>query len=92
MISNDKKQLIKILNKMPDDGTTQEKIDKDGNVWNKVYSGNGTHFQNWLEQCKELGDVMVEEVEPIGFTCYEECEEKMFTIWMKVKRPKTSNN
>lgn len=74
---------------MPQDETIQQKTDKDGTIWNKVYTGNGTHFQNWLEQCKELGEVMVEEVEPAGLTCYEECEEKMYTIWMKLKKPKS---
>ena len=73
---------------MPADDSIHQKTDNDGNVWNKVYTGNGMHFQNWLEQCRELGEVLVEEVEPVGFTCYEACDEKMYTIWMKIKKNK----
>lgn len=71
------KELIEKENKI------QEKTDKNGNKWRKVYFGGGEHFKNWLEQCKELGEVEVEEVSPKGFKCYEEGNEKLYRIWMK---------
>ena len=61
-----------------------EKIDEKGNKWRKVYFGGGAHFRNWLQQCKELGEAEVEEVDPAGFKCYEEGGEKLFRIWVKV--------
>ena len=62
-----------------------EKIDEKGNKWRKVYFGGGAHFRNWLEQCKQLGEVEVEEIDSRGFQCFEEAGEKMFRIWLKVK-------
>lgn len=61
----------------------QEKVDAQGNKWRKVYFGGGAHFQNWLEQCRELGEVEVEEVDSKGFKCFEDSGEKMYRIWMK---------
>jgi hypothetical protein len=61
----------------------KEKIDANGNKWRKVYFGGGAHFRNWLEQCRELGEVEVEEVDSKGFKCFEEAGEKMYRIWMK---------
>lgn len=61
----------------------KEKVDAQGNKWRKVYFGGGAHFQNWLEQCRELGEVEVEEVDSKGFKCFEETGEKMYRIWMK---------
>jgi len=49
----------------------------------KVYFGGGEHFKNWLEQCKELGEVKVEEVDATGFKCYEDSDEKLYRIWLK---------
>lgn len=65
----------------------KEKIDAQGNKWRKVYFGGGAHFRNWLEQCRELGEVEVEEVDPRGFKCFEEAGEKMYRIWMKTEPP-----
>jgi hypothetical protein len=65
----------------------KEKIDAQGNKWRKVYFGGGAHFRNWLEQCRELGEVEVEEVDSKGFKCFEEAGEKMYRIWMKEKPP-----
>ena len=65
----------------------QEKVDARGNRWRKVYFGGGAHFQNWLEQCRELGEVEVEEVDSRGFKCFEESGEKMYRIWMKEEPP-----
>ena len=65
----------------------KEKVDASGNKWRKVYFGGGAHFQNWLEQCRELGEVEVEEVDSKGFKCFEEAGEKMYRIWMKQEPP-----
>jgi hypothetical protein len=65
----------------------KEKIDANGNKWRKVYFGGGAHFRNWLEQCRELGEVEVEEVDSRGFKCFEEAGEKMYRIWMKEEPP-----
>ena len=62
----------------------RERIDEDGNRWRKVYFGGGLHFENWLAQCRELGEVEAEEIDPAGFKCFEESGEKMYRIWMKV--------
>jgi len=65
----------------------KEKVDAQGNKWRKVYFGGGAHFQNWLEQCRELGEVEVEEVDSRGFKCFEEAGGKMYRIWMKEEPP-----
>jgi hypothetical protein len=65
----------------------REKVDGEGNRWWKVYFGGGAHFRNWLEQCRELGEVEVEEVDSRGFKCFEESGEKLYRIWMKEEPP-----
>jgi len=60
-----------------------ERTDQNGNKWRKVYVGGGIHFQNWLEQCKELGEVWVEEADTAGLQCFEDEGEKLYRIWMK---------
>jgi hypothetical protein len=65
----------------------KEMVDAQGNKWRKVYFGGGAHFRNWLEQCRELGEVEVEEVDSKGFRCFEEAGEKMYRIWMKQEPP-----
>lgn len=78
--SNDKiEKLMKIEN------SVEEKLDEKGNKWRKVYFGGGEHFKNWLAQCKELGDVEVEEVDSKGYNCYELGNEKLYRIWMKIE-------
>jgi hypothetical protein len=62
----------------------KEKTDEHGNKWRKAYFGGGEHFRNWLNQCKELGEVMVEEVDSRGFKCFEEGGEKLYRIWVKL--------
>ena len=62
----------------------RERIDEKGDRWRKVYYGGGEHFRNWLEQCRELGEVEVEEVDSKGFRCFEEGGEKLYRIWMRV--------
>ena len=61
----------------------KEKVDESGARWRKVYFGGGAHFDNWLAQAKELGEVQVEEVNPEGLECFEKSDEKLFRIWVK---------
>lgn len=64
----------------------QDRVDKEGNRWKKVYFGGGEHFRNWLDQCIELrgeDNIEVEEIDSRGFQCYEEGGEKMYRIWVK---------
>jgi len=69
----------------------QERIDEGGNRWRKVYFGGGEHFENWLAQCRELGEVMVEEVDSRGYKCFEDGGEKLYRIWIKIDVTKEDN-
>jgi hypothetical protein len=69
--------------RMADEESVKVRIDENGDEWIKVYFGGGEHFQNWLDQCKELGEVMVEEVDATGYQCFEKGGEKLYRIWMK---------
>ena len=73
-----------IQERMAEEELVKERIDNEGNRWSKVYFGGGHHFKNWLEQCKELGEVIVEEVDSTGYKCFEEGGEKLYRIWMKM--------
>jgi hypothetical protein len=73
-----------IQERMAEEERLTEKIDEGGVKWRKAYFGGGEHFQNWLAQCKELGEVMVEEVDASGFKCFEQGGEKLYRIWVKV--------
>ena len=73
-----------IRERMAKEEGVKEKIDAQGNRWRKAYFGGGEHFRNWLAQCRELGEVMVEEVDSKGFTCFEESGEKLYRIWVKL--------
>lgn len=75
--------LSSLLEKMAAEELIREKTDEKGNKWVKVYFGGGRHFENWLEQCRELGEVEVEEVKSTGYKCFELSGEKMYRIWMK---------
>jgi hypothetical protein len=66
----------------------RERIDERGRKWRKVYFGGGEHFKNWLDQCKELGEVMVEEVDSKGYKCFELAGEKLCRIWLKIEETK----
>ena len=79
--------LDRIRERMAQEERIQEKVDEKGDKWRKVYFGSGSHFENWLEQCKELGEVEVEEIDPQGFKCYEEGGEKVYRIWVKSEKP-----
>ena len=72
-----------IQERMAEEDRVQERVDEEGNRWHKVYFGGGIHFENWLAQCRELGEVMVEEVDATGYKCFENGGEKLYRIWMK---------
>jgi len=77
-------EISAIRERIAQEESVQQRIDRKGNKWRKVYFGGGAHFRNWLDQCKELGEVEVEEVDATGFKCYEEGGEKLYRIWVKV--------
>jgi len=81
-------QIKTIQERMAEEELIKERIDVEGNRWRKAYFGGGQHFKNWLEQCKELGEVMVEEVDSTGYKCFEEGGEKLYRIWMKMDETK----
>ena len=83
-----KDQIKTIQERMAEEELIKERIDEEGNRWRKAYFGGGQHFKNWLEQCKELGEVMVEEVDSTGYKCFEEGGEKLYRIWMKMDETK----
>jgi len=63
----------------------REKIDDRGNRWCKIYFGSGSHFTNWLRQCKEIfgeDNIAVEETDPTGLACFDESNEKAYRIWL----------
>lgn len=62
-----------------------ERVDAEGNRWYKAYCGGGAHFQNWLEQCRELGDVVVEEIDARGWECFERGGERLYRIWIRME-------
>ena len=84
MISEEKGCSATIQERMREEESVKERTDEEGNKWTKVYVCGGEHFRNWLEQCKELGEVMVEEVDSTGYKCFEMAGEKLYRIWMKV--------
>lgn len=84
MVCEEGNQGKTIQERIAEEELVQEKIDKEGNKWKKVYFGGGDHFKNWLAQCRELGEVMVEEVDSKGYKCFEEAGEKLYRIWMKM--------
>jgi len=84
-------QIKTIQERMAEEALVKERIDNEGNRWTKVYFGGGQHFKNWLEQCKELGEVLVEEVDSTGFKCFEEGGEKLYRIWMKMNKTKEND-
>lgn len=81
-------QIKSIQERMTEEVLVKERIDDKGNRWTKAYFGGGEHFKNWLEQCEELGEVIVEEVDSTGYKCFEEGGEKLYRIWMKMDQTK----
>ncbi len=75
--------------RMAMENEVQERVDAEGNRWRKVYFGGGAHFQNWLDQVRELRgeeNVATEEVDSRGFQCFEEGGEKLYRIWVRQKK------
>ena len=83
-----KEQIKTIQERMAEEELVKERVDEEGSRWTKIYFGGGQHFQNWLEQSKELGEVMIEEVDSTGYKCFEEGGEKLYRIWMKMDETK----
>ena len=75
---------------MAEEEKVRERVDEKGGRWRKVYVGGGEHYENWLEQCKELGEVRVEEVDTPGYKCFEQAGEELFRIWVKMDGEKDS--
>jgi hypothetical protein len=84
MVSEEGCESKTIREKMAEEELVKEKTDAEGNRWRKAYFGGGEHFENWLAQCRELGEVMVEEVDSAGYKCFEEGGEKLYRIWIKL--------
>jgi argininosuccinate lyase len=74
-----------IRERMAEEEKVRERVDAQGVKWKKVYFGGGEHFKNWLAQCRELGEVEVEEVNARGYKCFEEAGEKLYRIWLRVE-------
>jgi hypothetical protein len=75
-----------IRQRIAEEEEVRKKIDENGAEWTKVYFGGGAHCRNWLSQFIELKgeeNVKVEEIDSMGFQCYEESGEKMYRIWVK---------
>lgn len=81
---NEKMERVNEL--MAAEARLRERVDEQGNRWFKAYCGGGEHFRHWLAQCRELGEVMVEEIDATGYSCYEESGEKLYRIWVKMER------
>jgi len=73
-----------IQERFAEEDRIQERVDAQGNRWRKIYFGGGEHFRNWLEQFKELGEVMVEDVDPTGFQCFEQAGEGLHRVWLRM--------
>ena len=74
-----------IRERMEEEERVRERVDAQGVKWRKAYFGGGEHFKNWLAQCRELGEVEVEEVNSRGYKCFEEAGEKLYRIWVKLE-------
>ena len=88
MGQNDTRYEEAAAQRMAEENEVQEKVDAEGNRWRKVYFGGGAHFQNWLDQVRELRgeeNVVTEEVDSRGFQCFEEGGEKLYRIWVREK-------
>jgi len=88
MIKRQGEERKSIQERIAEEDLVKERIDEEGNKWEKVYFGGGQHFKNWLEQCEELGEVIVEEVDSTGYKCFEDGGEKLYRIWMKADETK----
>ena len=84
MASEESSQGKTLRDRMAEEEMVRERIGAQGNKWRKAYFGGGEHFKNWLAQRRELGEVMVEEVDSTGFKCFEQGGETLKRIWIKV--------
>jgi hypothetical protein len=75
-----------IRERMAEEEKVRVRVDAQGVKWKKVYFGGGEHFKNWLTQCRELGEVEVEEVNSKGYKCFEEAGEKLYRIWLRIEK------
>jgi hypothetical protein len=87
MAFEEDEQAKTIRERMEEEERVRERVDEKGLRWRKVYFGGGEHFRNWLAQCRELGEVEVEEVNSRGYKCFEDAGEKLYRIWVKVEEP-----
>ena len=85
MAAEENNQDKTIRERMAEEEKVRERVDAQGVKWKKVYFGGGEHFKNWLAQCRELGEVEVEEVNSAGYKCFEEGGEKLYRIWVKAE-------
>lgn len=77
---------INVEERMRLEELVREKTDENGDAWLKLYFGGGEHFQGWLVQSREVygeENIMIEEIDPTGFSCYEKGGEKLYRIWAK---------
>jgi hypothetical protein len=82
---------MEIRERIAQEEEVREKTDKEGSKWLKLYFGGGAHFKNWLSQIEEIygrENIEIEEVDPTGFKCFEEGQEKLYRIWVKEKAKK----
>jgi hypothetical protein len=79
--------------RLRDEEKVREKIDNRGNRWCKIYFGSGSHFRNWLRQCKEIygeENIEVEETDSTGLACFNESDEKAYRIWILERQNRNS--
>jgi hypothetical protein len=77
---------MEIRERIAQEEEVREKTDKEGSKWLKLYFGGGAHFRNWLSQIEEIygkENIEIEEIDPTGFKCFEESQEKLYRIWVK---------
>jgi hypothetical protein len=77
---------MEIRERIAQEEEVREKTDKEGSKWLKLYFGGGAHFRNWLSQIEEIygkENIEIEEIDPTGFKCFEESQEKLYRIWIK---------
>lgn len=73
----------------PKENLIYERFDNAGARWVKKYVGGGFHFDNWLEQYREVygvENVEVEEIAAPKSSCFVQGREKLFRIWVKEKK------
>ena len=83
---------MEIRERIAQEEEVREKTDKEGSKWLKLYFGGGAHFRNWLSQIEEIygrENIEIEEIDPTGFKCFEESQEKLYRIWVKENAKKS---